>query len=83
LGETLLKEKEQHANGELAAEHDFEAKEAYLKAAGSYRLEAEFHEGNRCFFLAERAWADKAWCESWVMGKHDHAHRYPSKTVKL
>lgn len=79
-GEALLKLSKQ-ADSKAAAEADFEGKEAFVRAADKYRAEAEVHEENRCMLLAERAWADKAWCESWAMGKHSHAYRYPSKVA--
>lgn len=41
-------------------------KGALLKAASNYGLEAEMYEHNRCYLLAERAKADKSWCESHV-----------------
>ena len=50
-----------------------------LAAANDYRLEAEMHLRGGFRFLAERAWADKAWCESWVMGITGHTERYPPK----
>jgi molybdopterin-guanine dinucleotide biosynthesis protein A len=78
-GEALLKLSQQQLEPEVATELDFEGKEAFLKAANSYRMEAEIYEENRCRLLAERALADKAWCESWAMGKHAHIHRYPPK----
>ena len=78
-GEALLKLSYQEFDSKAVVERDFEGKEAFLKAANNYRVEAEIYEENRCWLLAERAMADKAWCESWVMGKHSHAHRYPSK----
>jgi molybdopterin-guanine dinucleotide biosynthesis protein A len=78
-GETLLKLSQQELDPKAVVERDFEGKDSFLKAANSYRVEAEIYEENRCWLLAERALADKAWCESWVMGKHSHAHRYPSK----
>ncbi len=78
-GEALLKLSQRQLDSKAAVELDFDGKEAFLRAANNYRVEAEIHEANRCWLLAERAWADKAWCESWVMGKHSHAHRYPSK----
>jgi len=65
----------------VAVELDFEGKEAFLRAANNYRLEAEAYEEKGCQLLAERGLADKAWCESWAMGKHSHAHRYPSKVT--
>ena len=78
-GETLLMLSQQQLDSKAATELDFESKEVFLKAANNYRVEAEIHEENRCWLLAERAWADKSWCESWVMGKQGHVHRYPSK----
>jgi hypothetical protein len=80
-GEALLKLSTQHADIKTVAEADFAGKEAFVKAANNYRLEAEMHEENRCMLLAQRALADKAWCESWAMGKHSHVHRYPSKVA--
>ena len=41
-------------------------KGALLKAAQNYVLEAKIYEENRCYLLAERARADKSWCESQV-----------------
>lgn len=43
-----------------------ETKGAFLKAAHNYGLEAEIYEKNHCYLLAERAKADKSWCESQV-----------------
>ena len=78
-GEALLTLSNKQSEAESAAELDFEGKEAYLRAANNYRVEAKIYENNRALLLAERTLADKAWCESWVMGKVEHAHRYPSK----
>ena len=78
-GEALLKLSQQQLAPEKAAELDFEGKEAFFRAANNYRREAEIHEENRCWLLADRALADKTWCESWVMGEQGHPHRYPSK----
>jgi molybdopterin-guanine dinucleotide biosynthesis protein A len=80
-GEALLSLSHKQSESESAAELDFEGKEAYLRAANSYRIEAKKYENNRALLLAERALADRAWCESWVMGKTAHAHRYPSKVA--
>src|SRR5208283_4290563 len=77
--EAFLKLSQQQLEKQAATELDFEGKETFLKAANNYRVEAEIHEENRCWLLAERAWADKAWCESQAMGKHTNVHRYPSK----
>ena len=78
-GEALLTLSHNQSEPGPGVELDFEGKEAYLRAANSYRAEAKIYENNRALLLAERALADKAWCESWVMGKTAHAHRYPSK----
>jgi molybdopterin-guanine dinucleotide biosynthesis protein A len=43
-----------------------EAEAAFLKASQNYGSEAEVYLYNRCFLLAERAKADKAWCESQI-----------------
>ena len=78
-GEALMKLSQQQLDPKAATELDFEGKEAFFKAANNYRIEAEIHDENRCMLLAELALADKSWCESWVMGKHSHIHRYPPK----
>jgi molybdenum cofactor guanylyltransferase len=78
-GEALIKLSGQQVEAQKATELDFEGKEAFLRAANNYRLEAEMYDERNCRLLAERAWGDKAWCESWAMGKTEHAHRYPSK----
>ncbi len=81
-GEALLKLSQLQVEPADATEFDFEGKEAYLKASNNYRIEAEIYDENRCMLLAERALADKAWCESWAMGKHSHVHRYPPKVAQ-
>jgi hypothetical protein len=81
-GEVLLKLSELDIDSQAKSELDFEGKEAFLRAANNYRIEAEFYTRNRCLLLAERAFADKAWCESWAMGKSGHVYRYPPKTAK-
>ena len=78
-GETLLTLSTKQPESESSTELDFEGKEAYLRATNNYRAEAKIYEKNRALLLAERALADKAWCESWVMGKAGNTHRYPSK----
>jgi hypothetical protein len=78
-GEAILKLSQQQLDSKAATELDFESKEAFLKAANNFRIEAEVHEENRCRLLAERALADKSCCESWVMGKQGHVNKYPSK----
>ncbi len=54
----------------LPHQTDFECdvKDAFLKAALNYGLEAEIYEKNHCTVLAARAKADKAWCEAYVRG---------------
>jgi molybdopterin-guanine dinucleotide biosynthesis protein A len=80
-GEALMKHSQAQNDPEVAAELDFEGKEAFLEAANNYRTEAKIYESVRCLLLAERALADKAWCESWAMGKSGHVHRYPPKVA--
>jgi molybdopterin-guanine dinucleotide biosynthesis protein A len=80
-GEALLKHSQVQIEPEVATELDFEGKEVFLDAANNYRLEAKIYERNRCLLLMERALADKAWCESWAMGKTWHVHRYPPKVA--
>ena len=80
-GETLLKFSGQQREQKLAVDLDFEGKEAFVRAANDYRLESERFEEYGCRLLAERGLADKAWCESWAMGKTAHVHRYPSKVA--
>ena len=43
-----------------------ETEAALLKAAQNYGSEAEIYAKNRCYLLAERARADKSWCESQI-----------------
>lgn len=78
-GEALLAQSQLQPNPEASVELDSEGKEAFLEAANNYRLEAKIYERNLCLLLEERALADKAWCESWAMGKTWHVHRYPPK----
>jgi molybdopterin-guanine dinucleotide biosynthesis protein A len=40
-----------------------QAKDAFLKAAQNYFVEAKVYEENRCFLLAERARSDAAWIQ--------------------
>lgn len=78
-GEALFKLPVQQTEQKEATRLDFEGKEAYLRAANNYCIEAQVYEENSCRLLEERALADKMWCESWTMGKTGHTHRYPSK----
>jgi hypothetical protein len=77
--ENLQKRSQQQTSPELVTELDFEGKEVFLKAADDFRLEAELYEEHNCRFLAERARADKSWCEARAMGKPIHGNRYPPK----
>lgn len=54
-----------------------DAKSAFLAAANDYSLETEKFETNQCMFLAERAKADRARCESLAEGKRDGAEQVP------
>jgi molybdopterin-guanine dinucleotide biosynthesis protein A len=81
LGEALLTLSHKQSESESGTVLDFQCKEAYLRAAKNYRAEAEIYENNSCLLLAERALADKAWCESWATGKQGLVHRYARKVV--
>jgi len=63
-GKSTLKWTKQLDVPELAAARVVEARNALLKAATNYRLEADMHERNCYPFLAERARSDEAWCQS-------------------
>ena len=76
LGDALLTLAHKHSESESGVKLDSQGKDALLRATNNYRLEAEIYENNRCLLLAERALADKAWCEAWAMGKQSQAHRY-------
>ncbi len=78
-GETLQAQSQLQKEPKAAGELDFRGKDAFLAAANNYRQEAQVHLATRCRFLAERAWGDKAWCESRVMGKIGYSDRYPPK----
>jgi len=78
-GATLLQLAQRQSEPELAAEKNVDGKTALLNAARNYGLEAEEIEANRCRFLAERANADKAWCESWAQGKLGKRERFPPR----
>jgi len=45
---------------------------ALLKAAQNYGAEAKIYEENRCYWLAERAKADQAWCLSQIYKKKQY-----------
>ena len=77
-GESLMAISKLQNETKSATELDFKGRDAFLAAANNYRQEAEMHLKARLRFFAERAWADKAWCESWVMGTQG-VKRYPSK----
>jgi molybdenum cofactor guanylyltransferase len=76
LGEALLTLSHKQSESESWSVLDLQGKESYLRAAKNYEAEADIYESNLCLLLAERALADKAWCESWAMGKQSQAHRY-------
>jgi molybdopterin-guanine dinucleotide biosynthesis protein A len=75
---TLLAYSAMQEEAQAAVDLDAKGKEAFMAAANDYCEEAEVHLRNRCRFLADRAWSDKAWCEGWVFGRVA-VERYPSK----
>ena len=62
-GKCLLNLSEEQNQTETAGMQATVGREALLKAAATYDLEAKMHEECGCVFLAERARSDKAWCE--------------------
>ncbi len=66
---------------ELAVKLELLSKGAFSGAVNSYQCEAAIYEKNRCQFLAERALADKAWCESQIIGKTGQPQRYNAKAI--
>jgi molybdopterin-guanine dinucleotide biosynthesis protein A len=68
-GKSLLSLAKQQREHEFAPEQAFRGKEALLKAASYYNMEAEIYEKARGIFLAERARSNKEWCESLVSDK--------------
>jgi molybdopterin-guanine dinucleotide biosynthesis protein A len=81
LGNAFLKLSYNHSESESGAVLDFQGKEAYIRAAKNYKSEAKIYENNQCLFLAERALADKSWCESQAVGKQSHIDRYSRKVA--
>jgi molybdopterin-guanine dinucleotide biosynthesis protein A len=78
-GKSLLSWSKQQSNQEFATERTFRGKEALLKAASYYGLEAKIHENAMSIFLAERAKSNKEWCESLVNDKPGQSSFLPSK----
>ena len=75
-GKSLLSLSRQQSEPEQAVKHASSGKNAILKAAHNYGLEAEMHENARCVFLSERARSDKAWCESLANDQRSKSNRY-------
>ena len=63
-GEAMLENLLKGGNPESAIN---EVKDAFLRAADNFLLEAHFFEINGCPWLAQRAFADKVWCDSRAM----------------
>ncbi|TRO47994.1 molybdenum cofactor guanylyltransferase [Candidatus Bathyarchaeota archaeon] len=65
-GKSLLNFSKQYIRQKLTTEQAVKAKEALLKAASNYDLEAKIYDNVNGVFLAERAISNKKWCESMV-----------------
>ena len=65
-GKILLSLSQQESDPELFKEYSRKGKEALFKAANLYESEAKIFEKLRGIFLAERARANKEWCELWT-----------------
>ena len=64
-GKSLLKQTQRKRDQASLVGHVPGGKKALMKAVANYELEADMHERNGYFFLAERARSDKAWCEAY------------------
>ncbi len=78
-GASFLQLSKRQSEPTLAAENNSKGKTALLTAVNDYGLEAGEFEANHCAFLAERANADKAWCEAWAQGKLGEGERFPPR----
>lgn len=78
-GKSFLSLAKQQSNQKFATEQAFRGKEALLKAAIYYNMEAEIYEKAHGIFLAERAKSNKEWCESLVNDKLGQSSFLPSK----
>lgn len=63
-GKSLYYLSEMQNDIELKKDYYVKSEVAYMKAAGNYRLEAEFYERYQLNFLAKRALADELWSAS-------------------
>ena len=77
-GEALLESLSQGFNPESAIN---KVKESFLRAAKNYLFEAHFFEMNGCPWLAQRALADKVWCELRTTDQSDRVKK-PWKTTR-
>jgi molybdopterin-guanine dinucleotide biosynthesis protein A len=68
-GKSRLNWAKQKNKQEFTAEQKIRGKEALLKAAKNYELEAKIYENAHSVFLAERAKSNKLWCESLMNDK--------------
>jgi molybdopterin-guanine dinucleotide biosynthesis protein A len=78
-GKSLLSWSKQQNKQEFATEQEIRGKEALLKAAKNYGLEAKIYENADGIFLAERAKSNKLWCESLVNDKLGQSNFFPSE----
>jgi len=78
-GKSLLSWAKQQNKQEFATKQAFRGKEALLKAAKNYGLEAKMYENTDGIFLAERAKSNKLWCELLVNDKLGQSNFLPSE----
>ena len=78
-GKSLLSWAKQQNKQELDAEQEIRGKEALLKAAKNYGLEAKIYENARGIFLVKRAKSNKLWCESLVSDQLGQSNFLPSE----
>lgn len=68
-GKSLVSLSQQQTDQKLFKDYLFKGKEALFKAANLYESEAKIYEKFHAIFLAERARANKEWCELRARGK--------------
>jgi len=78
-GKSLLGWTKQQNKQEFTTEQEGRGKEALLKAAKNYELEAKIYENAHSVFLSERAKSNKLWCESLVNDKIGQSNFLPSE----
>jgi hypothetical protein len=80
-GKSLLNLAKQSSNQDFATKQEFRGKEALLRAAIYYNMEAKVYEKARSNFLAKRATSNKEWCESLINDKRGQRSFCPQNSL--